>query len=194
MTQEFPLQWPKGWPRAKSRATSQFKATIYKALDNVNEELRRFAKDSGHKISNVVISSNVSLTSQRPEDPGVAVYFSWDGMTTCIAVDRYSKVEDNLQAIYHCLEAERTKLRHGGIELVRAAFRGYAALPPPSASARKWYDVLGLTENHALEECERSFKARARKAHPDNGGSADEMAALNAAIEQARLFHGKGRK
>lgn len=145
MTQAYPLHWPEGWPRTERPGSSRFDTSISKALKNVQDGLRLFAQDSGRKVEDVVISSNVTLGEQKPGDSGVAVYFSWDGISTCIAVDRYQKVEDNLQAIYHCIEAERTKLRHGGLNLVRAAFRGYAALPPPgSANRRKWFEVLGV--------------------------------------------------
>lgn len=167
----FPLYWPDQWPRtpAARRTGSQFKTSLTKAMTNVEEELRRFAKDSGKKISGLLISSNFSLTDRRPADPGVSCYFEWDGITTCICVDRYNKLEDNLQAIFRCLEAERTKLRHGGINLVRAAFRGYAALPPPKSNKRDWMEVLGITVSDAgrVEVVEKAYKRLRSKYHPD---------------------------
>ena len=183
MTQAYPLHWPKEWPRTHRVSSSQFRTSISGALNNVQESMRKFGADSGRKIENMVISSNVTLGEQRPADSGVAVYFTWDGISTCIAVDRYKKVEENLQAIHHCIEAERTKLRHGGLNLVRAAFRGYAALPPPGAT-KPWRQVLG--ECHTLSEANGAYKTLARRLHPDNGGSDAAMADLNAAIEQAR--------
>lgn len=180
--QEYPLYWPQNWPRTKNLASSQFKTSLSKALSNVRDELRRFGESSGKNVSNVVISSNVTLGSQNPKDPGVAVYFDWDGISTCIPVDRYQKVEDNLQAIFHCIEAERTKLRHGGINLVRASFQGYAALPAPP---KDWRGVLKY-QGHNLQEAEKNYKEQARKAHPDNGGTNEQMAILNAAIDSAR--------
>mgnify|MGYP000919661006 CR=1 FL=1 len=185
MTQAYPLHWPESWPRTTDRKSSQFKTTLSGALANVEKSLQLFSSDSKKAIKDVVISSNVTLGAQKPADPGVAIYFSWDGLNTCIAVDRYLKVEENLQAIHHCIEAERTKLRHGGLNLVRAAFRGYAALPPPS-SAKEWWHVFGVHRAAPLAEVEKAYRTMARSAHPDNGGSADMMAGLNAAIQQAR--------
>lgn len=190
MTQAYPLHWPESWPRHKNPGTSQFKTSLAGALSNVEKSISAFSKDSGKKIESLVISSNVTLGSQRPADAGVALYFTWDGLQTCIAVDRYAKVEDNLQAIHHCLEAERTKLRHGGINLVRAAFRGYAALPPPTTSAAHWSDVLGVDRNASMEQIAAARNAKAKKAHPDAGGSADAMAAINEAYEQAKKERG----
>lgn len=158
MSSEYPLHWPHDWPRTKTPGNSQFKTTLAGALKNVNDVLRMFASDSGKKMEGVVISSNVTLGNQRPEDPGVAIYFTWDGIPTCIAVDRYKRVDENLQAIYHCLEAERTKLRHGGVNLVRAAFRGYAALPPPKSGAEHWSKVLDVPADSPLEAVTAAYK------------------------------------
>ena len=187
---EYPLKWPTHWPRTKNPGKSQFKTSLSKALENVHEELRRFGDNAGKRVSSIVISSNVTLGKQNPQDPGVAVYFEWDGISTCIAVDRYDKVQDNLQAIAHCVEAERTKIRHGGLHLVRATFQGYAALPPPSTSAA-WWLVLNCHKDNRIEDIEGQYKMLAKKYHPDApGGSSEKMAEINAAIKQARKEKG----
>lgn len=180
---EFPLYWPDNWPRTERPTSSQFRTSLAGALNNVQDSVRKFSSDSGKKVENVVISSNVTLGMQRPKDPGVSIYFSWDGLQTCIAVDRYTKVEDNLQAIHHCIEAERVKLRHGGLNLVRAAFRGYAALPPPTAT-KPWRDVLGNCKDVAEATAKRNDLLKTH--HPDKGGSADMSADINTAFKQAK--------
>jgi len=191
MTTAYPLAWPEGWKRTKNPAKSQFKTTLNGAIGNVQDSIRRFSSDSGHKVENVLVSSNVTLMDAKPSDAGVAVYFTWDGISTCIAVDRYQKVEENLQAIHHVLEAERTKLRHGGLNLVRHAFRGYAALPPPgTASQRPWHDVLGVYADASLAACKAAYQAKAKELHPDRGGSEAAMAELNAAMEEAKRARG----
>src|SRR4051812_27777804 len=105
MVNAFPLTWPPAFPRSKSRIEGQFKTSLAGALQNVESSLALFGKDSGKKIDNMVISSNVTLGQQRPADPGVAIWFTWDGLQVCIPVDRYAKVEANLQAIHHVIEA-----------------------------------------------------------------------------------------
>ena len=177
--QAYPLHWPESWPRTTRPASSQFKTTLTGAIGNVQDSLRLFGADSGHKVENVVVSTNVSLMERNPKDAGVAVYFSWDGISTCIAVDRYQKIEENLQAIHHVIEAERTKLRHGGLNLVRAAFRGYAALPPPASKSP--HDILGVRPGASHEEIDAAFRQKAKEAHPDNGGSTQGMQALTEA-------------
>lgn len=184
MTTAYPLHWPQEWPRTVGRGKSQFKTSLEGAISNVDKSLKMFATDSGKRVENLLVSSNFQLMSRNPTDPGVAIYFTWDGISTCIAVDRYAKIEENLQAIHHCIEAERVKLRHGGLNLVRAAFRGYAALPPPRG--REWWDVLEVRRDMPLANIEVNYKRLARDNHPDKGGSAQKMAELNAAIAQAR--------
>lgn len=176
----FPLTWPEGFPRIKNRESSRFDTSLFKALENVQGELARFAKDSGKKLEEIIISSNYSLTDTKPKDPGVAVYFTWDGERSCIPVDRYALVEDNLQAIFHCITAKRTMLRHGGINLVKAAFRGYAALPDPNHL--DWREVLDYQGTN-LKEAKAAYLKAARKSHPDHGGNPEQSARVNAAWE-----------
>ena len=184
MTTAFPLTWPQGWPRTPYPGESRFDTSLPAAIKNVQCSLALFAKDTGRKVENLIVSSNVTLMDSKPRDSGVAVYFTWDGITTCIAVDRYQKIEENLQAIHHVIEAERTKLRHGGLNLVRAAFRGYAALPPPSTSAsgKSPHDVLGVKPGATADEIDAAYHEKAKVSHPDKpGGSAGAMQELNAA-------------
>lgn len=180
----YPLAWPAGLPRSVRRQRATFRVSMARAVEDALDSLRLFAKDTGGSISGLVISSNVTLGVSRPHDPGVAVYFRWDGAGRCIAVDKYDRPEDNLRAIYHIIEARRVELRHGGIGIVRAAFKGFAALPP--GASEDWREVLGVGPGADLSEAEAAFRRAARSAHPDLGGSTDEMARLNAAIAAAR--------
>lgn len=190
MTVAYPLHWPMGLPRTKSRSPSRFKTSVSQAINNVMTELRRFGNDSGKRIENVIVSSNVTLTEQRPVDSGVACYFRWDGIDACIAVDRYQRVEENLQAISLVIEAERTKLRHGGLNIVRAAFRGYAALPPPigpdGSLPRPWWDVLGVPHGAPLAAAEARYRELVKTAHPDRGGDPAKFNEITDAIRSAR--------
>lgn len=187
----YPLAWPENWPRTPKPARSQFKTGISKALANVRASLAAFQADSGQKVSELVISSNVTLADQQPRDSGVAIYFTWGDLPTCIAVDRYPSVADNLQAIHHVLEAERTKLRHGGLNIVRAAFQGYARLPPPSnATRRQWFETLEVPASATLLEAEQAYK-RLRSQfhpdkHPDDPTAAGKFDEVQKAIEAAR--------
>lgn len=179
----YPLQWPQLFPRAKTREPGQFKVTLPQALKNVEKSLEFFALNSGKKLEGLVISSNVTLGSQRPLDPGVAVWFTWDAISVCVAVDRYAKVEANLQAIHHIVEARRVELRHGTLALVRASFTGFAALPAPKG--REWWEILGIHPTSSREMIQAAHRQLAATHHPDKGGNTDRMAEINDAYKRA---------
>jgi hypothetical protein len=179
----FPLTWPPQFGRAKTRERGAFKTSLAGALKNVQDSLRLFATDSGKKLDGLIISSNVSLGESRPTDPGVAVWFAWDGLQVCIAVDRYTTVEGNLQAIHHILEARRVELRHGTLALVRATFTGFLSLPAPAG--KEWWQILGVPRSASRDEVQSAYKKLAGKHHPDRGGDVALMADINAAYEQA---------
>lgn len=183
MTVPYPLAWPAGVPRSKGAATSQFKTSLSVALKNVRGALQLFGKDSGKTVADVVLSSNVGgLDISSPKDTGVAAWFVWDGEQRCIAVDRYPKVEDNLQAIYHIIEARRTEVRHGGLHIVRQTFRGFTALPGPPA----WWTVLGVPRDATEATIDATFRNAAKTAHPDAGGDRDVWDRLNTAYQAAK--------
>lgn len=179
----FPLSWPPLFPRTAERERGAFKTTLAGALNNVQTSLQRFANDSGKSLDGLVISSNVTLGVNRPEDPGVSVWFTWDGLGVCIAVDRYASVESNLQAIHHIIEARRTELRHGTLALVRATFQGFKALPAPAG--REWWDVLSLPRDAKREDIKAAYRRLATQHHPDRGGDPARMAEINTAHDKA---------
>lgn len=192
MTVAYPLHWPVGYPRTKGKVSSRFQTTINGAVKNVQNELRLFGKDTERDVKDLVISSNVTLSETRPADPGVAIYFRWDGIDCCIAIDRYPKPEDNLQAIAKVIEAERSKIRHGGLNIVRASFRGYAALPPPKGAdgqlAPPWRQVLfgNADVQCSLADVDRRYRELVKTEHPDRGGDAAKFNRITDAVRQAR--------
>lgn len=184
---EYPLQWPPQYPRCKKPQKSRFDTTLAKAMGNVEKALRLFSKDSGKKVTNITISSNVTLGNMNPDDPGVSIFFEWDGVQTCIPIDQYDKVQDNLQAIYHVLEADRTKLRHGSLDLVRATFSGYAGQLPASGSGQKWWGVLNVDRDSSFKQIKESYRKLIKKHHPDrNNGSTEQFEIIQEAFRQAK--------
>jgi hypothetical protein len=184
----YPLSWPEGLPRTERKASSQFKTGLSAALKNVRGSLELFGKDSGRAVTNVAITSNVTLGSERPADSGIAVWFEWDGQQRCIAVDRYPKPEDNLQAVHHVLEARRTEMRHGGLHVVRQTFKGFTALPAPPGW-KSFREVFGFPPGVTLTTVmvDSRYRELAATAHPDKpSGSEAAMAELNRARREAK--------
>lgn len=176
----YPLQWPPGWPRSPRQERGPYKTSLAGALANLRDEVRRLGG------SNLVLSSNVTLGSESPKDPGVAAYFTYDKEPTCIPCDRWTTVAANVQAISLTIDAMRAIERHGAKHMVKAAFRGFQALPAPG---RSWRDVLGFHPGTYVTErdVEEAFKRLAQERHPDKGGSTEAMAELNIARQQALL-------
>jgi hypothetical protein len=183
MTTAYPLAWPEMFPRTKNRESSRFKTTLPAALENVRKSLGLFGQDSRKGVSEIVLSSNVALGRDKPDDPGIAVWFKWDGLQICIPVDRYRTPAENLQAIHHVIEARRVELRYGTLALVRATMTGFAALPNPD----NWRDVLGFREGEPVDSAKvgKAYRDLAAIRHPDRGGDQNAMARLNLARDAA---------
>lgn len=184
----YPLQWPEGRPRKpiSHRMRSPFRTGLNKAIENVKGSLRGFQKDAGIRIEHVVLSSDADMMNDSPKDSGVAVWFMMDGQWVCFAVDRFSDLPSNIQAIHHVIEARRVELRYGGLDLVRQTFRSFHALLPGPAS-KPWWEVLGVSRTAKVQEIEAAYRRLANERHPDKGGSDAAMAELNRARDQARM-------
>jgi len=207
-----PLSWPSGWPRTKPHAkqigkfgtkvresgnsydTSK-KLTLAEAVQRVLDELGRMRVAR----KDVIVSTNVLLrldglprSGQRePEDGGAAVYWRERGGTQrVIAIDRYSRVADNLAAIAATLDAMRAVERHGGAVILERAFTGFTALPPPGGrTERTWRQVFGLQPGQPItaDTLRALFRRLAAERHPDKDTGSDAlMSELNVAYEQAK--------
>lgn len=181
----YPLAWPDGLPRTERKVSSQFRTSLSAAINNVKKSLAAFGSDTNKAVSNIAVTSNVGgIAFEDPDDTGIAVWFDWEGVQRCIAVDRYPKVQDNLQAIHHILEARRTEMRHGGLHIVRQTFKGFAALPAPEG-AKPWREVLGIKGPCDDTAIKAAYRNLAKTAHPDKGGSKEQMAILARARDEA---------
>ena len=73
-----------------------------------------------------------------------------------------------------------------GSDGLKQAFAGHVALPPPDP----WWKVLGVAPDASLTEIEAAFRALAKQAHADTGGSDEAMIRLNLARDEARKARG----
>lgn len=187
----YPLEWPDGWPRTPERqrkTSSPFVTTFDKARRELQSELIRMGAE------HVVISSWLPLRQDgnprsdfaryKIDDPGVAVYFEWKGKGFVMARDVYWSVHDNLRSIGLAVRYMRGMERHGGAHMMERMFSGFQALPVPGSVG--WRHVLG--DHKTLDDAEQRYRAMAKVAHADGGGSHDTMVRLNLAIEEARAF------
>jgi hypothetical protein len=208
----YPLSWPDGWKRVKTRTQAAFNKTKEPRYGDNGQKLhqgkqRLFVADAVRRVIgelsrmgvpdyNLIISTNVPLrldglprSDQEPSDPGVAVYWVKPGSKTkemrCMAIDRYTRVADNLAAVAATLDAMRAIERHGGAEILNRAFLGFAALP--QNASQPWREVLGIEGSVTLELVESRFRALAKLHHPDVGGKDEDFQRIQQAREAALM-------
>ncbi len=137
IAEAYPLQWPAGQKREQTPRYSRFKAIQFaRVRDNLLNEIKLL----GGK--NPIISTNIPTrndglpyaNSRQPEDAGVAVYFQRNGKTYCFACDKWRKVDENLAAIFHSINAIRGIERWGSQRYDRASVYGL------SGSSRLWIE------------------------------------------------------
>ncbi len=194
MTQAYPLSWPEGWARTPDHrrvSSNKFNTSFMRARDQLMNELKLLG------AKNVVVSSWLALRNdglpyaeaarRKLEDPGVAVYFLLKGRQMVLARDSYTTVHDNLRSIGLAIAHLRGLERHGGGTMMERAFSGFAALAAPGAK-KHWREIIGFSANAVVtrDDAETKYRERAKRAHPDMGGSIEAMAELNAAITAAR--------
>jgi hypothetical protein len=210
--QRFPLSWPNGWKRTPyhQRRPAMFHRmrTVYagqrpdgtratykqKERLSVGDSTERLTGEL-HRLgaTNVIISSNMRVRqdglpyasqAKQLDDPGIAVYFKLRGQPRVLACDRWNSVADNMAAIAGHIEAIRACDRYG-VGTLEQAFTGYAALPENTAV--NWRAVFGFADQPVTwAEVEDAFRQAARQAHPDAGGTHEQMARLSEAKEFAR--------
>lgn len=191
----FPLAWPshKGRKTPYQRRSGNFKAngsfiSVAKAVMRVDAELTRLNATYPLISSNVEFRLDGLPRSDRPapSDPGVCVYFMLKGKPYAMACDGYTNVAQNIAAIAAHLEASRAIERHG-VATAAETLQAFTALPPPADTKpkRPWWEVLGIQRDGATEEdIKAMFRSKARRAHPDQGGTADAMSELNEAFRE----------
>jgi hypothetical protein len=190
----YPLVWPYGWPRTpshkrvsgKSRWQSGGKPWTFDAARKaLADEIERLG------ASNVVLSTNYELRldgapragAPKPNDVGIAVYFSYKGRQVAMARDAFDRAEENIRSLTLASRAMRAIEEHGGSLMMDRAFEGFMALPAPG-SKRPWREVFGFgpSEKVQREELLERYRSKAKSAHPDAaGGSHDLFTELNAA-------------
>lgn len=192
----YPLAWPDGWPRTAPGALKDGRSTFAKrgssahygsapiTFGQAKESLLNAVQALGGRSP--VISTNfqvgrdgfpVAGKGRRPEDEGIAVYFTRAGKPYVMARDAYRRAEDNMRSLALALESLHTLERHGGGIMTERAFQGFVALPSP----KKPHEVLGVQPGAAADEVRKAWRAKIADAHPDKSGTHAAAAEINAA-------------
>ena len=188
-TESYPLTWPDGHPRTPASARqggAAFKLTFGVYMRELVDEVSRLGG------TDLIVSTNVRskpngmpyANERAPSDPGVAVYFKWNGAPRAMACDRYDEVRKNIRGITLCIDALRALERHGSSAILERAFRGFTALPA-SGSGEAWWTVLGVSHSASVEDIRAAYRRAALEAHPDReGGSAAAFERVKRAADE----------
>ncbi|UAB76938.1 J domain-containing protein [Erythrobacter sp. SCSIO 43205] len=186
----YPLQWPQGEPRTQRPERARFDVSFATARDHLMEQLRIM----GARYP--VLSSNLTLrrdglpyaNQPEPDDKGVAVYFQWKGKQMTFACDRWDRTRDNVRSIGKTIEAIRGIERWGASNMMERAFSAFEALPVPEQSVTlSCWDVLGIEPTTDQAAIKSAWRNRMKTAHPDQGGTTEEFAAVQKAYDEASI-------
>lgn len=190
MIERYPLQWPEGWPRTQYPEYSRFSTSLVSARNEVLDELQRLGASDYTISSNLQLLANGMIASRQPrlQDTGVAVYFTLDGEQKCIPSDKYVTAEDNLHAVALTIKALRGLERWGTGQIMKAAFRGFTALPETAGqgvpTVLTWFETLGLSANAPVEDIREAYRELAKTHHPDVGGDPVEFQKILRAYQE----------
>lgn len=173
----------------KVKVRVQKRVTLAVAVERLEEQLRML----GAVLP--VLSTNLELRlnglpragQSNPSDPGAVIWFTLKGKRMAMPSDHWIQVADNIAALAAHIRATRAIERYG-VATVEQAFSGYVAIEDHTGGI-PWRRVLGFKDDDrvTLEAATASYHNKIKRFHTDlAGGSHDQAAELNRAINQAR--------
>lgn len=189
--EKFPLAWPQGYPVTEYREPSKFKCTFAEARDGIFNELNRLGADEFFISCNIERNKKGELVGGRLiyDNPGVAVYFKFNGEQKVIACDKWKYIHENLRAVEKSLDSIRGLDRWGCTNIISQAVSGMKALPQNAgASNMAWWQVLGVQQTTPESEIEFAYRQLIKKYHPDKRytGDNDKFIRVQEAYKQYR--------
>jgi hypothetical protein len=192
-TDETALDWPATFdrtpPSKREPYPGGFRVTRSTAFGNVLDELAMW-----NGVTDVQLDSGAEHQQRNPnkpyanasfDDPGVVVYFNKDGDDMAAACDRWDNPRDNAQDLYHYLHETRMQEQRGTVtadseysKLRLPSGDEEAVAPDPPAAA-----VLGVDPDASPDEIKQAYHKRVKEAHPDHGGSNEELQRVRDAKE-----------
>lgn len=123
-----------------------------------------------------------------PQEVGSAkatVRFVLRGVSIVVECSSQGYYQDNLRCCFYAVHSMRMNEVRGIADTMQKA---YLQLAAPS-HVDPW-EVLGVRPDAEIEIIDAAYKARAKKIHPDHGGSAEAMKALNDAYDRIKKERG----
>ncbi len=123
-----------------------------------------------------------SMREQTEEERTVTLTYKKSGQTINLSMGKQRRAMDNLRVLYLAIDSMRLNEKRGIGDVIESA---YLQLAAPRQEKSPW-EILGIYPESSIIIAEAAYKVAAKKAHPDNGGSQEQMAEVNKAIEVIR--------
>jgi hypothetical protein len=94
---------------------------------------------------------------------------------------RFTFYRENLRALFLALDALRKAHDRGILEEYARAAIAFLPAPKQEPTRRPWYEVFQVAPNADPDVVKAVYQSMAKRAHPDAGGTDEEMAAVNQA-------------
>jgi hypothetical protein len=118
-------------------------------------------------------------------DPAAALYFRVQGIDYVIACDQYVTTAQNVGGINHTLEHLGPLLRYAPLGLQH---RILWSLRTDTANKQEmfapWWEALEVSPSASTEIIKAAYKVKAKQAHPDAGGTTEQMQKINNARDK----------
>lgn len=128
------------------------------------------------------------LQSRQEREVGLLFVHPKTGQEVTLDMASQERAVDNFRVLYLAVEALRMNEERGVAEVVQAAYLQLA--PPASIGKVDPYELLGVRSDTPWEDIEAVWRSKAKRAHPDVGGSEAQMTALNEALDTIRVERG----
>lgn len=166
-------------------------------LGELEEISRKWPNVFALEVQNNLDARGRRRAYQSPDEREVRLYLRWRGQAVKANMRQESTAIENLRLIVVALETMRMAEVRGVAKLLALLYRqiyGEVLPPPPLPSEPRQipphYALLHLDPSAPLEVAEAAYRALAKRAHPDAGGSTETMRRLNEAIEVIRAEKG----
>lgn len=176
------LNWPEEFdrtPEHRRESTSKFSVGYQRTRKELRREFDRMGVDSW-RLDDV----------QSRDEPGIVVRWEQDGVQYAVACDQYTSKKDNIREIY--LWINETRMRSDRpVETGQDDFAA-AKLPPGGETGtgetivadEPPHEILGVDPDATVNEIRTAYREKLKHAHPDSGGSGEELQRLREAKDR----------
>ncbi len=180
------IEWPAGFDRTPAHErepNNRFDTGLRPSIDDLAAELERVGVDdwrlstaAQHQKQN----PRYPYADSNPDDPGAVVRWTMDGEQYAAACDAYTRLRDNIRALYLYIK-EKRKMENRPVRTGASEFAN-ARLPPGDEDAETIvaggrvqqppHEVLGISPDAPEPVVKGAFRELVKEAHADQGANA----------------------